>query len=112
MNVLKNLTVIAFAALITSGCGGGGGGSTATPNGIYTGSITGGRGAPINGGEKGIIYNNRMMIFSSDNGIRQMFESQITQSGTNLSGSIIYYPANSAATSSSLTLTGSFIENT
>ncbi len=53
-----------------------------------------------------------MMVFSSANSIRQMFESQIIQSGSTLSGVIIYHPADSLASSSSLTLTGSFIANT
>ncbi len=113
MNLLKNLLVITLASAVGNGCGGGGGGgTTASPNGIYTGNITGGRGAPFNGDEKGVIYNNRMMVFSSANGIRQMFESQITQADTALSGTIIYYPANSAPTTSSLTLTGSFVADT
>jgi len=112
MIILKHLPVVVLAATLNIGCGGGGGGSAGSPNGIYTGSITGGRGEPFNGDEKGVIYNNRMMVFSSANGIRQMFESQITQSGTNLSGIIIYYPADSLPSTASLTLIGSFIKDT
>ncbi len=113
-NRIKALSLITVSALCITGCspGGGGGGTAASPDGIYTGTITGGRGAPFNGEEKGIIYNNKMMVFSSANGIRQMFESQVSVSGISLSGNIIYYTANGVPSSSSLTLTGSFILDT
>jgi len=112
MKLLNTLSILALATTLNVGCGSDGGGSAGSPNGIYTGSITGGRGAPFNGDEKGVIYNNKMMVFSSANGIRQMFESQVTQSGSTLSGTIIYHPADSAPSTSSLTLSGSFVADT
>jgi len=110
---LVSASLLMASAFSITGCGssGGGGGTAASPNGIYTGSITGGRGAPFNGQEKGVIYNNRMMVFSSVNSIRQMFESSLIVSGTNLSGAIKYYPDSSLPTTSSLTLTGNFSPN-
>jgi len=112
MKLIKTLSFLALATTLNVGCGGGGGGSAASPNGIYTGNITGGVGGLVNGEEKGIIYNNRMMVFSSVNDIRQMFESQLGISGTSLSGNIIYYPDSSLPTSSSLTLAGTFTPDT
>ncbi len=112
MNLIKNLTVITLATAIVYGCGGGGGGSApATPDGIYSGSITGGQGAfGFNGGEKAVIYNNRMMLLSLPGNIQQIFDLPLTIDGTSLSGTMLIYD-NSSAAKSSATASGSFVAN-
>ncbi len=88
MNPIKALTTIAALSLVITGCGGGGSGSTPTPNGIYTGTITGGN-ASYNGdlGEKAIIYNNRLMLLSNNSGgVSQIFDANLTVTGSSLTG--------------------------
>ena len=88
MKLINTLSVLALATTITYGCGGGGGGgTTASPNGIYSGNITGGE-PSFNGiEEKGIIYNGRYMLLSRQaSGITQLFDGNLTVTGTSLSG--------------------------
>jgi len=109
MTFLKYLPVIALATTLNVGCGGGGGGSTASPNGIYIGNITGGE-PSFNGiEEKGIIYNGRFMTLSNQaNGISQLFDASLTITNTSLSGSGFRYDSSSLR--NSIGYDGTFIE--
>ncbi len=111
MNLIKNLTVITLATAIVYGCGGGGGSAPPTPNGIYTGTLTGGVGAPFNGGEKGIIYNNRFIVFSTPFGIQQIFDATLTITDTSFTARVDNY-ANSFSKRYTADLSGTFIANT
>lgn len=88
MNLLKNLLVITLASAIGNGCSSSsGGGGTPSPDGIYSGNITGGE-PSFNGiEEKGIIYNGRYMLLSRQaSGITQLFDGNLTVTDTSLSG--------------------------
>ncbi len=100
MKLIKNLTVITLATTIISGCGGSGGGSgsstTASPNGIYSGNITGGETLANGIEEKGIIYNNRFMLFSTQTvGNSQIFNADLTVTDLALSGTGERYSSDS-----------------
>ncbi len=112
MNLIKNLTVITLAAAMGYGCGGGGGSAPATPDGIYSGTVTGGRGTPPNGDEKAIIYNGRMMVFPTVDEIQSLFDSQLTITDTSFTGALDIYTNVSLKRSSVVELTGTFIANT
>jgi len=65
MKLIKNTFILILAASLTYGCSDGGGGTAASPNAIYTGTITGGQ--PLSNSdilERGIIYNGRSMVLS------------------------------------------------
>lgn len=83
-----------LAGLTMAGCGGSsGGGTTATsPNGIYSGTITGGN-SSFNGiEEKGVIYNNRMMVLSNNaNGVSQLFDADLSEPSVSLTGTGVRY---------------------
>ncbi|MFK5950261.1 MAG: hypothetical protein QM500_15985 [Methylococcales bacterium] len=83
-------TSLLLSGLALSGCSSSSGGSTPTLDGIYSGSITGGV-SGRNGGEKAIIYNNRMMVFSTASNIQQLLESDITVTGSSFSGQLDFY---------------------
>ncbi len=90
MKLLNNLAIITLAATVGYGCS-----SSSppppTPNGIYTGTLTGGVGAPFNGGEKGIIYNNRFIVFSPSLGIQQIFDATLIIADTSFSSRVDNY---------------------
>jgi len=113
MNLIKNLTVITLAAAMGYGCssGGGGGGSTATtPDGIYTGTITGGQEVDgFNGGEKAAIHNGRMLLLSLPGNIQQIFDLTFTINNTDISGTMNIY-GNPSLTGTT-TASGSFVAN-
>jgi len=105
---LVHLSVLVAAALGLSACGGGGGSSSAgSPNGIYTGSITGGQ-VNFNGGEKAVIYNGKMLLFSMPGGMQQIFDMPFTQNGKNINGKISI-SNNSIPFFGTTTATGSFV---
>jgi len=110
MNLIKNLTVITLAAAMGYGCSSS---STppATPNGIYTGTLTGGIGAPFNGGEKGIIYNDRFIVFSTPFGIQQIFDATLTVTDTSFTALVDNYN-NISTKIYTADLSGTFIANT
>ncbi len=109
MNLIKNLTVITLATAIVYGCGGGGGGSApATPDGIYTGNITGGD-PSINGNEKAIVYNNRMLVISPAGDIQQVFDSTMVIDNKSFTTSkSVRYAGFSLSNSASLSTSGTF----
>jgi len=92
-NQLLTSAVIVAAGLALSGCGSSGGGTTVTsPNGIYTGAITGGDASSNGTEEKAIIYNNRMMVLSNNsNGVSQIFDFSLTDPAASLVGTGVRY---------------------
>jgi len=109
---LISASLLATLTVGITGCGGGGGGSAASPNGIYTGSITDGFDGPPNGSEKGIIYNNRFMVFSTVFDIQQLFDATITVTSTSFTGTVTNYDNSSSTSRYTATLSGQFTENT
>ncbi|NOX43618.1 MAG: hypothetical protein GXP19_07790 [Gammaproteobacteria bacterium] len=109
MNLIKTLSVLTLAAAMSYGCSNDS--STPSPNGIYSGTITGGLGAPSNGGEKGIIYNGRMMVFSTAIDIQSFFDSQLTVVDTGFTATLSIYD-NSFPVASTADLAGTFVHNT
>lgn len=93
------------------GCGSSGGGSAPTPNGIYTGTITGGN-SSFNGiGAKGIIYEGRFLLFSSiADGPVQVFDGDLTTSDYSLSGSGQRYIEAVFNNTNSIGYDGSFVD--
>ncbi len=79
---------VVVLGLVLTGCGSSGGGSSVTsPNGIYSGSITGGN-LTFNGlEEKAVIYNNRIMVLSNNsNGVSQIFDMEVVDASVSLAG--------------------------
>ncbi len=109
MNLIKMLSVLIMIAVMSYGCSSDS--STPSPNGIYSGTITGGRGAPVNGNEKGIIYNNRMMVFSTVLDIQNFFDSRLNFTDTSFIGTLNIY-SNSFPVASTADLAGTFVPNT
>jgi len=116
MNSIKILSISVLTAALTYGCNdGGGGGTAASPNGVYSGSITGGLGSPPNGpngNEKGIIYNNRLMVFSTILDIQQSFDAAITVTNNSFSGTVSNYDNANPNPQYTADLSGSFIADT
>ena len=113
MKLLKNLSILILAAAINYGCSSSNSGTptTTTPNGIYSGSISGGN-ASFNGNEKAIVYNNKLIVLSStSNNIIQIFDSVLTLDNNNITTELYRYN-NTSPLISTLTTTGSFVENT
>ena len=114
MKSFKTLSICVLSTTVLLGCGGGGG-STPTPNGIYTGTVTGGAGSPPygpNGDEKGIIYNNRLMVFSNVYDIQQMYDASITVTGSSFSGTVSNYDNSNSPKRFTADLSGTFTTNT
>jgi len=103
-----------LASLAIAGCGGSSGGGTtvASPNGIYSGTTTGGRGNSPEGSEKGIIYNNRMMVFSNVLEIQQLINAPLTITGTSVTGTLEFYTNKVVPILGTADLTGSFVAGT
>lgn len=112
MKLLNTISVITLAAVASYGCSSSGGGSAPTPNGIYTGTITDGLGAPTNGNEKGIFYDNRLMVFSTSANIQQLFDAETTTNSSNFSGTVSNYDNTNTTKRFIADISGSFIENT
>ena len=112
MNSIKILSISILTAALTYGCSGGGGGTAASPNGIYSGSITDGFGGPPNGSEKGIIYNNRLMVFSTEFDIQQLFDATITVNNSAFSGTVSNYDNKNPTPRYTADLSGSFVTGT
>jgi len=112
MKLLNTISVITLAAMASYGCGGSGGGSAPTPNGVYTGSITDGLGAPTNGNEKGIFYDSRLMVFSTSANIQQLFDAEITIDSNNFAGTVSNYDNTNTTKRFTADISGSFIEST
>jgi len=110
MNLIKNLTVITLAAAMGYGCSSS---STPapTPNGIYSGTITGGAGTPPNGDEKGIIYNGRFMVFSTVFDIQQLYDASLTITDSSFSA-LVNNHGNAFSKRFSADLSGTFVTNT
>ena len=119
MKIINSIKIVSLALIVAStlnatGCSSGGGGGTAsTPNGIYTGDITGGNpsfNSDIQGGEKAIIYNGRFMLLSEQSsGIGQIFDANFSITGTSLSGNGFRY--DNISLLNNATYDGDFIEN-
>jgi len=85
--------------------------SAPSPDGIYSGTVTGGLGAPSNGGEKGIIYNGRMMVFATVTDIQSVFDAQLTVSNTTFTATMSVYD-NSFPVAATTDVSGNFVSNT
>jgi hypothetical protein len=111
MNAVKTVSTLVLASALVYGCGGGGGGgSTPSPNGIYSGSLTGGD-TLLNGGEKAIVYDGRLMIISMPGQIQQLFNIPMTVSGTNFtSNTAEVYAGTGISPNTELSVTGSFVQ--
>ncbi|MCW8935303.1 MAG: hypothetical protein OQK98_11320 [Gammaproteobacteria bacterium] len=110
-NQLLTSAVIIAAGLALSGCGSSGGGTTVTsPNGIYTGAITGGDVSSTGAEEKAIIYNNRMLVLSNNaNGVSQIFDASLSDSENSLAATGFRYGATGLQLNN-VTYDGSYIE--
>jgi len=115
MKLIKKIPVLILTASLTYGCSdGGGGGTAASPNGIYTGTITGGQSLSNSDTlERGIIYNGRSMTLSerqstSPTGINQFFDTTLTIDNTSLTGNGFRY--NNAILLNNIAYIGTFIE--
>ena len=112
MNAVKTVSTLVLASALVYGCGGGGGGSTPSPNGIYSGSITGGREANgSNGGEKAIIYEGRVIVFSTALGIQQIFDGDLSVSGTSLAGQMGWFDNDTTFGTGEVAVTGTFVQD-
>ncbi len=113
MNSIKILSISVLTAALTYSCSDGDSNGTApSPNGIYSGSVTDGFGGAPNGSEKGIIYNNRFMVFSTVFDIQQLFDATITATNNSFSGTVSNYDNANPAPRYTADLSGSFIANT
>ena len=103
--------VVVATGVALSGCGssGGGGGSAASSNGLYSGTTTGGLGNPPGGGEKGIIYNNRMMVFATVFDIQQLYNSSLTATDSSFAGTMEVYGNSTSPLLGTADLVGSFV---
>ena len=111
MIILKYLPVVVLATTLNVGCGGGGGGTAASPNGIYSGNITGGQTVPNVIEEKAIIYNGRLLILSlGTTAIQQLFDASLDISSTSLSGTGKRY--NNISLLNSVDYDGNFVVST
>ncbi|MFK5950265.1 MAG: hypothetical protein QM500_16005 [Methylococcales bacterium] len=87
---IKSLVVSSFilSVLVLFGCSSSGGdGGSNTPNGIYSGSVTGGD--PLLNGleEKAIIYDGRLMVLSNNvDGVSQFFDVNLAEPSRSLTG--------------------------
>jgi len=114
MKLIKITSILILTAFLTYGCSDGGGGTAASPNGIYTGTITGGQSLSNSDTlERGIIYNGRSMVLSerqstSPTGINQFFDTTLTIDNTSLTGNGFRY--SNAILSNNVAYSGSFIE--
>ena len=90
--LVSAVVVVTGVALTGCGSSSGGGGSVASPNGIYTGTITGGS-TSFNGiEEKAIIYNNRKLVLSNKaDGVSQLFDANLTDPANSLTGTGFRY---------------------
>ena len=111
MNAVKTVSTLVLAFALVYGCGGGGGGSTPSPNGIYTGSISGGRTGGYNGGEKAIIYEGRTMVFSTANDINQIFDGNLDVLNNALSGDMLLFDNLNPVVIATLDVNGTYITN-
>ena len=114
MKLTNTFIALAMSSLAISGCSSssGGGSTTTSPDGIYNGTITGGDTA-LNGGEKAIVYNNRLMMISLPGEIQQLFNIPLTLDVNNISSTTAQVYASSATLPNAvLSVTGSFIEET
>ncbi|MFK5948229.1 MAG: hypothetical protein QM500_05625 [Methylococcales bacterium] len=113
MKLLKNLSILTLTAAISYGCSSSDSGTTATPspNNIYSGTITGGATA-LNGiEEKGIFYNNRLLVLSRKaDGIDQLFDINLTTTNLSLTGTGTVYDGSSIFLTN-LDYDGSFVDN-
>lgn len=110
-NQLLTSAVVVIAGLALSGCSSSsGGGTTVTsPNGIYTGIITGGDVSSNGTEEKAIIYNNRMMVLSNNtDGVSQLFDATLTDQTVSLAGTGNRYSAIGSEINI-ITYTGSYV---
>lgn len=111
---IKSLVSAAFvvSSFVLISCGSSDDGSSAiSPNGIYSGSITGGI-AAFNGDERAIVYNNRLMIMSMPGTIQQQFDGMMVVNEKTLSVSDFpVYQASVKTVAATLTLNGSFVSN-
>jgi len=108
-NQLITSAVAVAAGLALSGCSSSSSGGAASPDGIYSGTTTGGRGHPPGGNEKGIIYNNRMMVFSDVWEIQQLLNVPLVLSGTSVTGTLEYYSNNVSPILGTADLSGTFV---
>jgi len=91
---LLTAAVMVAAGLALSGCSSSSDGETSvtSPNGVYSGIITGGDVSSNGTEEKAIIYNNRMMVLSNNsNGVSQIFDFSLTDPATSLAGTGVRY---------------------
>jgi len=115
MKPIKIIPFLILTASLTYGCSDGGGGSAASPNAIYTGTITGGESLSNSDIlERGIIYNGRSMVLSerqstSPTGINQFFDATLTIDNTSLAGNGFRY--DNASLLNNVAYSGSFIES-
>ena len=115
------VSILLSSSLLLSACGGSSSRSPSpaptpppppapSPNGIYSGSITGGV-TGRNGSEKAIIYNNQLIVVSTDNSLQQLFNGNLTVSDTNLNDGDVDYYNNGTPKITTLTISGSFVES-
>lgn len=106
MNSIKTLSILIIVTVMNYGCSSDS--STPSPNGIYSGTIIGGE-PTFNGiEEKGIIYNDRLMVLSrKDSGLSQFFDGSLTAENMLLAGSGARY--NDTALINNVDFDGSFI---
>ena len=104
------LTIASVFGLTGCGSSGGGGGTAASPNGIYTGTITGGETLPNIIGEKGIIYNGKLLVLSKESdAIQQFFEANLSATNTSLTGNGFRY--DNISLLNNVSYNGTFVEN-
>lgn len=117
MKLTNTLLALAMSSLAITGCSSSSDSATPTPDGLYTGSITGGYGdfpdGP-SGDEKAVIIDNRVMVFSSVVNSpldpQQMFDASIIIDGSTFAGDAKIYD-NNLATTGSVTFNATYITN-
>ncbi len=104
--------LVVVSGFMLTGCSSDGGSSVTSPNGIYTGNITGGN-STFNGlEEKAIIYNNRMMVLSNNlDGVSQLFDANLTDQTVSLAGTGKRY-SGAGSGINTITYEGSYVAGT
>jgi len=109
-NQLITSAVAVAAGLALSGCSSSSGGSSVnSPDGIYSGTTTGGRGNPPGGNEKGVIYNNRLMVFSDVFDIQQLINAPLTVTDNSVTGVLEFYSNKVVPILGTADLSGTFV---
>ncbi len=85
---------VVVSGLVLTGCSSDSGSSVTSPNGIYTGNITGGDVSSNGIEEKAIVYGFRMMVLSNKaDGVSQIFDNNLSESTVSLTGTGMRYGA-------------------